>query len=144
MVYTRLSRWQLLTEKTLGSVTLICCWHCFWRRLWHSHMRFFSENDTEIWDRKTNFCLHHCIFCSRSLRPAVRRSMEVLDDGNFCRGISGCNPGAVPFLLCKDHPKENRLSISESLIYSERVHLLWDYVNWESAHRFLILPKQEW
>ena len=31
--------------------------------------------------------------------------IHILDDGNFCRGISGCDPGAVPFLLCKDHPK---------------------------------------
>ena len=48
--------------------------------------------------------LHIVIRCRRgSAGQLIGNVMEVLDDGNFCRGISGCDPGIVTFVFCKNH-----------------------------------------
>ena len=44
-------------------------------------------------------------FGHKIARALAGCGVEILDDGNVCRRISGSHPGALPFLLCQDHPE---------------------------------------
>lgn len=54
---------------------------------------------------KTHFGMHRRLLCGCGLCTMAGCGVEILDDGNVCRRISGSHPGALPFLLCQDHPE---------------------------------------